>query len=333
MINALRNVLPLMFAVVSVAATAAPMGYSVNSDAPDGDTLHIIDMATGEATPMGKVQSTTGVRKDVEGLAFSPSGTLWAVDEGGTGQFEASRRLFPISKKSGLVGFGSNEEEKDIGISGLDELKGNDFGMTFTCVGELYLTSVVSQSLYRLDPTDGTAELVGSKNGLGYNISALAAWGNPAELYGLGNGMDETSGAKDSRSLFKIDPLSGAATLIGDIGNDAGAYTEAGLSFDENKNLWALTDRSNLGNLEYFSSEVLRIDIETGAATKVSTTKLAGSNTDLTGFESLAVAAPAGCDGEPDEYTAIPTLDRMGLLLMLLTLLTPGLLALHRHAS
>ena len=48
MINALRNVLPVMFAVASVAASAAPMGYSVNSDAPDGDTLHTIDMATGE---------------------------------------------------------------------------------------------------------------------------------------------------------------------------------------------------------------------------------------------------------------------------------------------
>jgi hypothetical protein len=333
MINALRNVLPVMLAVASAAASAAPMGYSVDSDAPDGDTLHYIDMATGEATPLGKVQSVTGVRKDVEGLAFSPSGTLWAVDEGGTGQFEASRRLFPISMKSGLVGFGLNEEEKDIGISGLDELKGNDFGMTFTCTGELFLTSVASQSLYTLDPTTGAAKLVGTKGSLGYNISALAAWGNPVELYGLGNGMDEQSGAEDSRSLFKVDPVNGTASLIGDIGDEAGAYTEAGLSFDEDRNLWALTDRSNLGSLEYFSSEVLRIDIETGKATRVGTTKLAGSNTGLTGFESLAVARPAGCDAGLSEYSAIPTLGRPGLLLMLLALLAPGLLTLHRRTA
>ena len=74
-------------------------------------------------------------------------------------------------------------------------------------------------------------------------------------------------------------------------------------------------------------NQVLQIDPQTGAATLVST--VSGS-----GFESLAVAPPANCDQSgagAGDYAAIPTLDRLGLMLTLLVLLGTGLLTLHRR--
>ena len=41
---------------------------------------------------------------------------------------------------------------------------------------------------------------------LGYNISSIAAYGNPVRLYGLGNGLNQNREV-DSPSLFEIDPL------------------------------------------------------------------------------------------------------------------------------
>ena len=60
---------------------------------------------------------------------------------------------------------------------------------------------------------------------MGVNISALAAYGNPVRLYGLGNGTasgDEV--AVDSPNLYEIDISTGAATLIGPLGPGVGQY-------------------------------------------------------------------------------------------------------------
>lgn len=297
------------------SAVAAPVGFSVNSDAADGDELYAIDLANGSATARGAVTSGVQDFLDVEGLALAPDGTLWGVDD-------ERLSLFPINPANGTVNFNAVEP-----ILGINAVAGNDFGMTFTCAGDLFISSVADGALYRLD-LDGTATLVGD---LPENISALASFGNPARLFGLSNGRDD-GGNPDSSSLFEINPTTAALTLVGSVGAAPSAYVQAGLSFDADGNLWALTDRRIQG--QDLGSEVLRLDLATGAATVVATTT-------QTGFESLAVSPPAGCQATPppppgpsptDQRPApIPTLDAAGRLGTILVLLLTGLFVLRRH--
>jgi hypothetical protein len=303
-----RLTLIACLALATASAAAAPVGYSVNSDEPLGDSLYVIDLTSGEATFIGEVLSPLGVtRTDVEGLAFDPGGTLWAVDD-------ESGMLFPVSQSTGLV-----QADQEAAITGIGATQRNDFGMTFTCTGELFVTSVENQSLYSL-ALNGVATLKGS---LGARISSLAAYGNPARLYGLGNGLISEGGPQDNRSLYEIDPETGHATLIGPIGDHVADYFEAGLSFSEDGLLWAITDRRTAD--QALGSQILLLDTETGMATHVSTTTVSG-------FESLAVAPPGGCEQNPAtrELPIIPALGAYGMLLAFLVLLVTGMTALSR---
>lgn len=301
------------------SAFAAPVGFSVNSDAPDGDELHSIDLADGTATVRGLVRSGVETFTDVEGLAFDAEGQLWAVDD-------QSMSLFPVSTGNGTV-----DLDSVVSLNGLTAVSGNDFGMTFTCSGSLFVSSVADGALYRVgyagsELPAGTATRVGD---LSENISALASFGNPPQLFGLSNGQVEEGGAADSRSLYEIDPATGALTLVGALGPAPAAYVQAGLSFDEEGNLWAITDRRING--EDLGSEILSIDPTSGIATVVATTG--------TGFESLAVAPPSGCAAAPpppgqhrDGITNIPTLDAAGKGAAILALLLTGLLVLRQRS-
>ena len=210
---ALFSILALPFA----AAMAAPVGYSVNSDEPLGDTLHQIDLADGSSTPIGIKISSFGVtRTDVEGLAIATDLSLWGVDED-------RLSLFQIDTSNGTV-----VQQTEVSIVGLDAAQFNDFGLTFSCDETLFATSVTSQSLYVID-LQGNASRVGAKGSLGVNISAIASSGSsPVQLYGLGNGLLGDEGPQDNRSLYKIDIQTGVATAVGDIGPAVADYYQAG---------------------------------------------------------------------------------------------------------
>ena len=280
-----KTLLVMLLSALSATLAAAPYGYSINSDSgtENAFSLYRIDLATGEDTRIGTVPPVGLPFIDIEGLAFAPDGTLYGIDD-------ETLKLFPIIPSTALVLY--NDQ---IPISGLPFGGKNDFGMTFACDGDLFVTSVAEQSLYRLG-LDGQAELIGP---LGYNISAIAAYGVPTKLYGLGNGLNQFREV-DSPSLFEIDPETGVATEIGPLGmgNQVGDYTEGGLSFDEKGDLWAITDRAQL--LTAFPSQVMKINTLTGAASEV-------RDTAERGFESLAVAVPQGCatagNGELAEFT------------------------------
>jgi hypothetical protein len=273
MVNATKIIILSFAAAFSMTVNAAPDGYSINSDSAsvDTDSLYRIDLATGTHTRLGRVQSLGQTKLDVEGLAFSPDGTLYGVDD-------ESMKLFPINTDNGAV---INQQE--VSIIGMPASGGNDFGLTFACDGILYATSVSGKSLHQIN-LDGSTTLIGN---LGQNISALAAYGNPVQLYGLSNGLLANQNA-DTRSLYSINTSTGAATLIGALGNAAGSYNEAGLAFDNDGQLWGITDRRAAPGGP-FGSQVLRIDTATGVATLQSTTV-------ETGFESLAITVPRGCE-------------------------------------
>lgn len=266
-----------------VAGHAVPDGYSINSDSLPAteDNLYRIDLATGAETRLGLIRTNTEETKiDVEGLAFAPDGTLYGVDD-------QTLTLFPINIDNGRV-----LDQQDVNLGGLPIGGGNDFGLTFACDGNLYLTSVATRSLYRVSLT-GTATRIGTAGSLNANISALASFGNPVQLFGLSNGGLNSS---DIAGLYSISAADGTATLIGELGSNAAKYDEAGLAFDSVGQLWAITDR-NAVLPSPLPSQILRIDKNTGLATLVAQT------TDF-GFESLAITIPQGCDSSNGEETA-----------------------------
>ena len=274
----------VLLTVLSASLSAAPMGFSVNSDSPSNelsDSLYQIDLATGNSEWVGIVQSTSLQRRiDVEGLAFSwsPDGkTLYGIDDD-------SLKLFVISQENALV-----DPAQDYDISELTS-GSNDFGMTFACDEQLYVSSVTEQSLYRLD-TEGHATLVGGpqKGKLGKNISALAAYGFPVQLYGMGNGTVGDN-ATSTPTLFRIDTITGVATKIAELSGSFGDYAESGLAFDEAGILWAMTDRRPLD----LPSQIMQIDTTTGAVSNVQNVATTDPDSAM-GFESLAITGPSGC--------------------------------------
>jgi hypothetical protein len=258
------------------AVFAAPDGFSINSDSDNDvthDSLYRIDLATGSETRIGPVLSLGQFRSDVEGLAQSPDGTLYGVDD-------ENLTLFPINAATGSVLTG-----QEVFISGIPGGGGNDFGMTFACDGNLYITSVATQTLYRMT-LDGEATPIGAPGSLGAGISAIAAYGSPIQLFGLSNGSDNSNPA-NARKLWSIDAGSGIATEVGALGAAALQYAEAGLAFDETGDLWALTDRRDDIGFP-LPGQILQINTNTGSASSI-------ANTSSNGFESLSITVPRGC--------------------------------------
>jgi hypothetical protein len=306
---------------LSMTLAAEPLGYSINSDSgsadPIPDSLYQIDLELGTEKRIGPLDPRY---LDVEGLAFDPDGKLWALDDD-------LLRVFELNKTNGKAELLTEKQ-----IFNLPSGGGNDFGMTFACDRTLYVTSVAERKLYRLS-LSGQATPIGS---LGANISALAAWGNPTELYGLGNGLRRVSEdvfEEDAPYLYRIDPMTGAATKLGELGGLAAPYTEGGLDFDAFGQLWAITDRIVPDNQP---SQVMKIDKVKGTASSVKTLKEAG-------FESLAIASPGGCtlidDGAPpvtdpvqgsSQVRSVPTLGGLGLTVTIMLMLLAGLVAVRR---
>lgn len=268
----IKSTLLVLLAATTGALAAAPVGYSINADSGsnNADSLYRIDLATGTETLIGPVSSFGETRIDVEGLAFAPDGTLYGIDD-------AAMTLFPVNPNTGTV-----LTSEEVAISGLQHGGGNDFGMTFACDDNLYVTSIAKGSLYQMG-LNGDTTLIGNEGSLSVKISALAAYGDPIRLFGLGNGMDNNLNV-DTPYLYEIDISNGTASQIGALGPAASLYSEGGLAFDDAGQLWAITDRRALDE----PSQVMKIDITTGTASEV-------KNLTEAGFESLAVTVPRGC--------------------------------------
>lgn len=319
-----RYVFLMVVTLFALNAKAAPVAYSVNSDSVTGDSLYLIDLTTGVDQFRGKLDAGIEFRTDTEGLAFSPAGQdspsrLWGLDD-------ASEVLFPIAEN------GSIDYREDISLPPFppgpnnELIGGSDFGMTFACDNTLYFTSVKSQSLFRRD-SEGNVSTIGSVGALGVNISAIAAIGNPTKLYGLGNGLFE-NGATDSPNLYSINLSTGVASPIGKLSfTDEFKYNEAGLAFDSEGGLWAITDRSQINSQK---SQILSINVATGTATLVAETL------NEIGYESLAIGPPANCGiqaGVDGELPKIPTLSLAGRLSTIMALMLAGMLILRRLSS
>lgn len=306
--NALPRPSRIAFALALLLAHGAvwaqPSGFAVNSRGYGADedlfVLWRVDLASGETARIGQ----TGFI-DMEGLALAPDGTLYGADD-------ESKTIVTVNPNSGFSQPVGNLRN-NMGIALAQPM---DFGMTFTCSGELLVSSDTEQSLFRASLETGRLERIGEPGSLGAPITDIAGWGDT--LYGIGQGLSGADGefAIDSPNLYRIDPTSATAELVGALGGAVLPYANAGLDFDDAGNLWAITDRRANG-VPDIESEILQIDTETGQAEKY-------SDADLVGFESLAMAPPGGCDlpGQGGaEPAIIPSTSPAGLSLMVVLMM------------
>jgi hypothetical protein len=195
-----------------------------------------------------------------------------------------------------------------------------DFGMSFTCSGQLLVSSDHQRSLFSGNTENGTLTRIGEPGSLGAPIPDIAAWGD--SLFGVGEGHIGAASGSGAPNLYRIDPTTATATLIGALGPAVAPYANAGLAFDADGTLWMVTDRRDGGAVN-IPSQILRIDPGSGLATHV-------ADTDVVGFESLAIAPPGNCEpqGEPLPFI-VPTQSPAGLATMILALLALGWWTLH----
>lgn len=292
--------------LVCLHAQAQPFGFAVNSDGIDTsmppDTLYRINLATGEAVSVG----ATGFQ-DIEALAFAPDGLLYGVDD-------ASNTLLRMDPFSG-AGIRVGGSENNLGLNATTSF---DFGLTFVCGSQQpLLTSDTTNQAFQLDLDDnGRAQQVGDFGDVSLTGLASAVIAGEFRIYGIGSG-------NLSPGLYRVDPETLQTSLIGPLAA-AAAYNDAGLAFDADNNLWAITDRTAV-NGQNFNSQLLAIDIDNGSATVVAEI--------FTGFESLAISALdcSAVDGDADDANGqpgpepdtepVPALTAPALLLMLVMML------------
>lgn len=267
-------------------ASAQPYGYSVNSRGflPD-DQMHLlwrVNLATGETEAIGP----TGFDK-MEALAIAPDGTLYGADD-------AQNTLVTVNTNSGFSSpVGGIRPNMGVPLQNLD------FGMTFTCDGTLLVVSAAQQSLFSASLETGLLSRIGDAGSLGVPITGIAAWGN--QLYGMGQGIVRNSAGQlvtAAPDLYRIDHTSASAEFIGPLGSAVSPYANAGLAFDSQGRLWAVTDRRDGGQPDLFS-QTIEIDPSSGQALRV-------INTDVVGFEPMAIGPPGGCSLAGGEAGAGP---------------------------
>lgn len=274
----------LMLAMAPMTAFAQTFGYAVNSDDEfDADQLLRINLSTGAVQFIGPLPTSL---EDVEGLAFGPDGTLYAVDN-------ATKAVFVVNPDTvGALPVGNRRP--NLGFSTASNL---DFGMTFTCTNRLLLVAEETQSLYEIDIATGQAMVVGNSGGLGHPMTAIASFGTRTVALASGG------------ALYDIDVDDGTSSLIGQI--QGFEISDAGLAFDTQGNLWAVLDGTRPDTFEFLPGKVLQINLETAEAREVAETR--------PGIESLALAPPNGCtNGTPTPGEPVPTLSQWSLLLLIL---------------
>ena len=267
----LRSCLLAAALVLPALSSAQVVGYAVNSDdTRDADQLLRVDLETGSYQFLGALPD---VFADVEGLAFDRDGNLFGVDSG-------SKTLIRVSLTTGSA-LSVNGSELNLGFPPTSVL---DFGMTATCSGELLLVAEQTGSLYRLDRDTGMASLIGVSGGLGDAMTAIASYG------------EDTYAMADNGRFYRVDVETATASLIGTISDFE--FTDAGMAFDDQGRLWAITS-----DFSSDPSRIIRINPSTAEIEAVSQTR--------TGIESLAIAPPGNCEvlgggPPPNEPEVVP---------------------------
>jgi hypothetical protein len=346
-LDALRQAIAAALLAVAVvlsapAAAADPVvGFSVNSSGnfvanQEVNALWRLNLQTGIATRVfDAVRDDTGYL-DLEALAFDRQGRLFGADD-------ESKTLVRVGTSSGRAVTVSPPEQSNMGVPLSPPL---DFGMTFTCDDQLLVVSATEQSLFEADIQTGTLNRLGAAGALGVALADLAT--RDEVIYAIDMGQT-AAGPTAEPALYRLSVNPVAVERIGPLGAAVLPYRSAGLAFDEQGQLWAVTNRRNINNQD-FPSQIIRIDTETGTAQAVAETQVANDDAvvagqPLVGLESLAIGPPALCGASNDpnpsnapvasprssdwDASPIPALSPPMLLLLTLLLGILGALALN----
>lgn len=281
-----------MSTAMALPAAAESLAYGVSFN-----KLYRIDLASGQTTLIGE----TGFN-DVEGLALSPSGVLYGI-------VDSTKTLITIDKQTGRGSLiGSSPGNTGLTGQGVGQFDALDFGLAFTCDGRLWASSDTTGKLWQLNPASGQATYVGH---LGAQITGLGA--NADGLFGLGSQGHE--------GVYRINVSTAAATRFGGLAPNL-TFADGGLDFDADGNLWAILDYRPPDDNR--PSDIVRIDLVTGAATFVAAT--------LPEMEGLAISPIAACrgpgGGASSPYLAVPATGVAARMLLALALVFGGLAAL-----
>ena len=257
--------------------------------------LYRIDLDAGASARAGAYTQAPVVPPeivDVEGLAFSPDGLLFGVADGLNALYRINTTSGRATRVGPLAGLPSSQS-------------GFDFGLTFTADGRLWLSSDTTEQLWEINPATGAVRLVGN---LGVQISGLAARGN--EVFGIG--VTDTVTSPGDQGLWQIDVETATATLVGHF-DDPFPVVDAGLDFDAQGRLWAVLDFNPRPIKNFRTSELVRLDPNTGAI--LERRILSGLASD--DIEGLAITPPNLVPtGTAPAALPVPTLGWTGLLIL-----------------
>ena len=289
--RSLLNAVLALSAAVALPAAAEPLAYAISFN-----KLYRIDLASGQTSLIGE----TGFN-DVEGLALSADGVLY-------GLVDSTKTLITIDKQTGHGSIvGSSTGNTGLSGQGVGQFDALDFGLAFSCDGRLFASSDTVKKLWQIDRANGHATLVGD---LGFQITGLGADGGG--LYGLGSQGDE--------GVYRINPATAASTRLGVLAPNL-VFADGGLDFDAEGRLWAILDYRPPDDNR--PSDIVRVDLNTGAATFVSTT--------LPEMEGLAIGSTPVCRGPGpggNAAAAIPAGGSVARILLAIALAFSGWLAI-----
>lgn len=219
-------------------------------------------------------------------------------------------------------------------------------GLSFDANGSLFAIDDDTKTLFTINPSTGSAQLIANGNlrigntrlpaapqdpsitfscdgelllaaGITRSLFRLNPATGQTELIGAAGslGVEITDLAASIHGVFglgvdglhRIDPTRATATLIGSYGSGISFATGGGLAIDSEGQLWAIADRGPTQ-----PSALYRIDRNSGRAT--------AAGTAAPGIESLAIGpapcAPAAPVGVPVPLGGLWTLPLIGLLLL-----------------
>lgn len=288
----LRSALAAACLTVAAAAPAeaAPIAYVVGFDA-----LYRLDVATGAIVEVGEFGSLGAGQliADVEGIAFSPDGTLYGVSD-------SQKLLFRIDPATAFATPVGRLRENGVNLETGVNL---DFGLTFTCDGRLWASSERQSVLWEINAGDASMRRVGST---GAQITALAARNN--ELYGIG--VDGSGG------LYRVDRDTAQSVRVG--APFGRTFQGAGLDFNSDGSLWSVF------YVDSATSEVFRVDPDSGVPTRTAPVNFTGDVDDIE-IEALAFGPPpcgniGGPQGGPPAQIPASSPVALGLLGILVSL-------------
>jgi hypothetical protein len=273
--------------------------------------------------------------------AAQPSPTAYSVQSDST-----TDHLFSIDLKTGAA--------KDLGPTGFGDIESMAFGPD---CATLYGVDDVKDVLVTCDTANGACKEVG-RLGVDVTDTGLA--------FTVDGGLFmSTDAPKNPFNFYRLDPETGAATLVGNQGqevtglaaNRSGLYglggdgknnlvmidpetgvatpvgplgtvstPDGGFDFDARGVLYGITDGSSKPGA---ASQIFTVNPATGVATVGATVTLNGHP--INGFEGLAIAGGV-CStmGPKAEAIDVPAAADWALLLLAVTLATTGILVLRR---